>query len=82
MPYPRFVSGASPIIHSEGFAVIANFRSKGVRRIRRVLIAASFIVPVVLVAIFVVAGEIWAKLHVSKIALDFLFLIYIISSIY
>ena len=31
----------------EGFAVIANFRDKGVKRARRLLISASFIMPVV-----------------------------------
>lgn len=31
----------------EGFAVIANFRDKGIRRARRILLSASFAVPVV-----------------------------------
>ncbi|MCG6941658.1 MAG: peptidoglycan-binding protein [Thiohalocapsa sp.] len=34
----------------EGFAVIANFRAKGVSRARRLLLAASFVVPVMATA--------------------------------
>lgn len=36
----------------EGFAVIANFRAKGVSRGRRMLISASFALPVILSALF------------------------------
>lgn len=44
----------------EGFAVIANFRSKGVPRGRRLLIAASFIAPVLgtaVVAYYLLRGQ-------------------------
>lgn len=36
----------------EGFSVIANFKQKGVPRAKRLLLAASFVVPVVLAAAF------------------------------
>ena len=36
----------------EGFAVIANFRDRGVGRAKRLLISASFVIPVVGAAIF------------------------------
>ena len=35
----------------EGFAVIANFRDKGVGRAQRLVLSASFVVPVVGVAV-------------------------------
>jgi len=44
----------------EGFAVNANFRNKGVSRARRLLISASFVIPVVgtaLMAYFVLRGQ-------------------------
>jgi ZIP family zinc transporter len=44
----------------EGFAVIANFRDKGVGRAQRLMLSASFVVPVVVTAIlayFVLRGQ-------------------------
>jgi ZIP family zinc transporter len=44
----------------EGFAVIANFRDKGVARGRRLLLSASFVVPVVgaaVLAYFILLGQ-------------------------
>ncbi|MAT15817.1 MAG: peptidoglycan-binding protein [Planctomyces sp.] len=44
----------------EGFAVLANFRDKGMRRTRRILISASFAVPVIasaLMAFFALRGQ-------------------------
>jgi ZIP family zinc transporter len=40
----------------EGFAVLANFRAKGVERFKRLLISASFAVPVVGVAMVAYVG--------------------------
>ena len=44
----------------EGFAVIANFRQKGVNRTRRLLLSASFVIPVVgaaIIAFFALRGQ-------------------------
>jgi ZIP family zinc transporter len=44
----------------EGFAVIANFRNKGIARTQRILIAASFSIPVVVAAViayFLLRGQ-------------------------
>jgi ZIP family zinc transporter len=44
----------------EGFAVIANFRDKGVGRAQRLMLSASFVVPVVVTAVlayFVLRGQ-------------------------
>lgn len=40
----------------EGFAVIANFRNKGVGRARRLLLSASFVIPVVGAAVLAYFG--------------------------
>ena len=44
----------------EGFSVLANFRSRGVKRGRRLLLSASFVIPVVgaaLLAYFLLRGQ-------------------------
>lgn len=44
----------------EGFAVIANFRDKGVKRARRLLLSVSFVVPIVgaaVLAYFLLRGQ-------------------------
>lgn len=44
----------------EGFSVLANFRDKGVKRNRRLLLSASFVIPVVgtgLLAYFLLRGQ-------------------------
>jgi ZIP family zinc transporter len=54
----------------EGFAVIANFRDKGVGEVRRLLLAASFVVPVVGAAVlaYFVLRERHAAIKVAVLA--------------
>lgn len=65
----------------EGFAVIANFRDKGVSRARRLLLSASFVVPVVgaaALAFFLLRGR---SETVQMTALVFVSGLYILAAV-
>jgi len=65
----------------EGFAVIANFRDKGVGKVKRLLLSASFVVPVMATAVlayFVLRGQ---SEGLKMIALVFVAGLYILAAV-
>ena len=65
----------------EGFAVIANFREKGIGRAKRLLISASFVVPVVAAAVLAYFGLRGQGETVKMAALVFVAGLYMLAAI-